>query len=239
MIYFIYGNNFSKSRDKLREILESSIKKNPESSYFKISEENWSEQAIEEMLQAQGLFQKKYIVVLDSIFEDERITDFILEKLEELQKSSNIFIIIENEPTKEIVKKISKFTEKVQEFSFKEAREKPQDFNVFLLTDALGKKDKKILWILYEKAKRSGVGAEDMHRVLFWQVRSMALSISSKNAEEAGLNPFVFKKSLSFSRNFSKKEILKMSSDLVRIYHDARKGLLDLDISLERFILNL
>lgn len=239
MIYFIYGNNFSKSRDKLREILEGSIEKNPESSYFKISGENWSEGAVEEMLQAQGLFQKKYIVVLDSVFENEKAADFVSEKLEELQKSPNIFIVIENEPAKEIAKKISKFAEKAQEFSLKETREKPQDFNVFFLADALGKKDKKTLWILYEKAKRSGVGAEDIHRILFWQVRSMASSISSKSAEEAGLNPFVFKKSLSFSRNFSKKEILKMSSDLVRIYHDARKGLLDLDISLERFILNL
>jgi len=239
MIYFIYGNNFLKSRDKLREILDSFIKKNPESSYLKIDKENWSENYLEEMLQVQGLFQNKYVVVLDLLFENKDIAEMILERMDDLKESSNIFIIIENEPTKEIVKKISKFSEKTQEFSLKEIKGKPKEFNIFLLTDTLGTKDKKNLWILYEKAKRSGVDPEEIHRILFWQVRALSSVVSSKNAEEAGLNPFVFKKSLGFSKNFSKKEILKLSSELVRIYHDARKGIMDLDIALERFILNL
>lgn len=239
MIYFIYGNNFSKSRDKLREILESSIRKNPESSYFKIDKENWSESALEEMLQAQGLFQNKYIVILDSVFENKDSATFILDKTEDLKKSPNIFIIIENEPTKETIKKISKFAEKVQEFVDGEREVGSKDFNVFSLTDALGSKDKKRLWILYEKAKREGVDSEEIHRILFWQTRAIISALSSQDAYKAGLNPFVFKKSLNFSENFSKKELIQMSSDLLKIYHEARKGVSSLDISLERFILNL
>ncbi len=239
MIYFIYGNNFSKARSKLREILDSSIKKNPESSYFKIDKENWNESALDEMLEAQGLFQNKYIVVLDSIFEVADSADFIMDKMQDLKDSPNIFIIIENEPTKEFVKKISKFSEKTQEFSLDKKKKDPEGFNVFSLTDALASKDKKRLWILYQKAKREGVVAEEIHRIFFWQIRAIVSAIASKNAEEAGLNPFVFKKSASFAKNFSRKELLNMSSELVKIYHEDRKGALDLDVALERFVLNL
>jgi len=113
------------------------------------------------------------------------------------------------------------------------------DFNIFSLGDALGKRDRKNLWILYEKAIASGISPEEIHGTLFWQVKSMILSKSAKDAEEAVLKPYVFKKSNSYAKNFTSEELFAISSKLVDIYHEARRGVHDFGIALELFILQV
>jgi len=67
----------------------------------------------------------------------------------------------------------------------------------------------------------------------------MIVARLSKDANESGLKPYVFQKSKSFAQNYSEDEMKKMSSSLVSIYHDSRRGIHDFDIALERFILSL
>src|SRR3989344_461017 len=121
-------------------------------------------------------------------------------------------------------------------FSDKNIKKK---FNIFTLTDALGRRDKKGFWVLYQKAKLNNVSDEEVHGILFWQIKNMLLSFDAKDAEAAGLNDFVFRKSLGFTKNYSYNELKKLLRELVFLYHDARKGIHKIDIALERFILSI
>jgi len=240
MIYLLYGNNFAKARAKLQGIIAEQLKKNTEASYFKLNSDNWSEGKLEELAGSKGLFQNKYIVVLDGLISDKEKGKIVLEHLPNLKISENIFILVEENLTKEILKKIEKHAEKVQVFSdISKEKIKSSEFNVFLLTDSLGSRDKKKLWVLYQKGIFSGMVPEEIHRLLLWQVKTMLVATASSNASEAGLNPFVYKKALSFSKNFTKKELVALSSKLVSIYHDTRRGIIDFDIALEGFVLGI
>jgi DNA polymerase III delta subunit len=240
MIYVLYGNDFEKSRAKVREIVASQIKKNRDASYFRITTEGWNPDSLEEFIGGRGLFQNKFIVVLDGLVGSKESADVVLGALVRLQESENIFIILEEKLTKEVVKKLEKRAEKVQVFEKKEGVEmKEGEFNVFALTDVFGSRDRKNLWVLYQKALFSGMAPEEIHRLLFWQVKAMLAPSITKSAGDAGLNPFVYKKALVFSKNFSHAELVKSSSELVRMYHDERRGRSDLSIDLERFLLGV
>lgn len=239
MIYFLYGDDRSKVRAKLREIILSQQKKNPEASYFELDEDTWNEEKLKEFIETQGLFQSKYIIVLNLLLEDKKISEFIISYLDHLRDSANIFIFSEGKVSKDISSKIEKRSEKSQVFSIIKKESKKKEVNVFELTDALGLRDKKKLWVLYQKALLQGVNTEEVHRLLTWQIKSLLSAKQSKSANEAGLNPFVFKKSVGFSKNFDLSELNNLSFNLVTMYHNARRGIIDFDISLEKFILDL
>ncbi len=239
MIYFLYGSDFSKVRTKLREIIVSQQKKNPDASYFKIEADTWRESSLEELLGSAGLFQNKYLIVLDGVFGDKKTGEKALPFLKDMANSQNIFIIVEGELTKEVGGKIEKKAEKTQHFSSPLEKTKKKSFDVFALTDAFGVRDKKQLWVLYQRALLEGVSTEEIHRLLLWQVKAILAVFISKDVRESGLNPFVYKKAASFSRNFSKEELINLETSLVIMYHDARRGVLDFDIGLERFVLNI
>jgi energy-converting hydrogenase Eha subunit H len=67
----------------------------------------------------------------------------------------------------------------------------------------------------------------------------MLLVAEAKTAGEAGVAPFVFTKAKNFLKNYSVPELQTLSSKLVRMYHDAHRGIHDFEIALERFVLHL
>ncbi len=239
MIYLLHGNDIQTSRKKLHTLLDGLFKKRPDAEYFHITPLNFSEFSIEELVSSQGLFEQKYIVVLDNLFEgkDKDLKDELLKFLKEMQGAEHIFIFLEDKLDKKTLIKFEKYSEKVQECSVEEI--KKERFNTFSLTDALGRRDKKQLWTLYQKAKVEHIADEEIHGILFWQVKSMLLASVSGNAKEAGLNPFVFNKSKGFLKNYSEGEVGKLSKKLISLSHDARRGIHEFDVALERFILAL
>jgi DNA polymerase III delta subunit len=239
MIYLIYGNNHEEVRKKVRAIVSAQIAKKPDALNFRITTENWKETNIEELLTSQGLFVQKYIVVFDHLLRIDDIGGELLKRMKDFAESEHIFIFSDGELTKEIVKKVEKKAEKVQECSEKKIQSVEKPFQVFSLADALGSRNKKELWVLYEKAMLSGLDSEEIHRILFWQVKAMLGATQTDSADEANLNPFVYKKSQGFARNFSQAELHGLSSKLVDLYHNARRGIVQFDVEMERFILGL
>jgi len=67
----------------------------------------------------------------------------------------------------------------------------------------------------------------------------MLLAHTSSTADEAGLNPFVYQKAKQGTRKYSPEELKQLSSSLVSLYHDARRGKHGLDEALERFVLSV
>ncbi len=238
MIYLIYGNNSDKAREKVRSLVDAQIAKKPDALHFRINSQNWANTNLEELIQSQGLFVNKYIVVFDHLLRDKEAGEILISSLLELGESEHIFIFLEGELTKEILKKVEKRAEKVQEISQAE-KQSVKEFNIFVLTDALGMKNKKDLWVLYQRAIEEGSEPEEIHGILFWQVKAMLASLNASSPEEAGLKPFVYQKSSRFAKNFKKEELHAMASRLVEIYHDARRGIVEFDTALERFILTI
>ncbi|MEX0652198.1 MAG: hypothetical protein WD509_01150 [Candidatus Paceibacterota bacterium] len=237
MIYLLHGNDIQTSRKKLHTLLDGLTQKRPDAEHFHIHTENRKEFSIAELIGSRGLFEEKYIVILDGLFIDKEERETLLTSLKEMQSAEHIFIFLEGKLDKKTITRFEKYAEKIQECSVAEI--KKERFNTFSLTDALGKRDKKGLWTLYQRAKAEHIADEEIHGILFWQVKSMLLSLQSAHAKEAGLNPFVYTKSKGFLKNYSDAEVRALSQRLVALSHDARRGIHEFDIALERFILTL
>ena len=237
MIYLIHGNDFEKARGKARELITALQKKKPGAEVFRLEDEMVNGSKLDELSGSQGLFERKYIVFADNVFRSEEAKEIVLGKLKSLAESENIFIFLENELNKTNLKELEKFAEKVQQFSATKKTEKA--FNVFSLTEKLGQRDKRGLWILYQKALAEGLAPEEIHGVLFWQIKAMLAAVLGKTAEEAGFKPFVFQKSRGFAKNYSAEELKNLSSKMVAVYHNSRRAGPDLDVALERLILEI
>ena len=243
MFYFLHGEDKDKARKKAHELIDGLTKKRPNASFFKVDSENFSLGKLEEMVGGQGLFENKQIVFFDNVLEDKEVKGGILDKIKEIAESPNAFVFLEGKTDKATVGKMEKSAEKVQEFGMgknsTQDKKPPDKFNVFSLTDVFGKRDKKNLWTLYQEALSRDVAPEEVHGILFWKLKSMIVASKSENVQESGMNPYVFQKSKNFGRNFSGEEMKRISSQLVSVYHDSRRGIHDFGIALEKFILNI
>lgn len=235
MIYFFSGDKFQEVKKSSQELIEKLVKDRPDSSVLQINEENFGEYELSGLSKEQGLFEKQLIVVLNYLISAESVWENIQAKLQEMAESKNIFILVEGPLDKRIRDKIGKTAKESKNFS----TEEKEKYNPFLLTDAYGAKNKKKLWVLYQQAILNGSAPEEIHGLLFWQVKSMLVAKLSASPVESGLKPFVFQKSKTFGQNFSEIELKKHSNDLVKIYHDIRKGTGDMSTGLEKFILKI
>lgn len=235
MLYLIHGTDEMRGRAKLHALLEGLFLKRPDAEYFHVTPETWSDYNLYELASAQGLFEQKHIVVLDKVFELEEAEEATVPSLEVLHTAPHPFIFLEGALSKKTVSAFEKHSEKIYIFE----KKKKGTFNMFSLADALGERNRKKLWTLYQKAKHENVSDEDIQRILFWQVKGMLFAKSSKNAEEAGMKPFPFSKSRGFLKNYTDPELTGLSRNLVAITHDAHRGAHELGIALERFILGI
>ncbi|MCW9054917.1 MAG: hypothetical protein OQJ98_03005 [Candidatus Pacebacteria bacterium] len=237
MIYLFYGTDTQRSRVKLHKLLDALAKKRPGAELFFVTLENSDAYHLAELTGSQGLFEQKYIVVFDQLFADKDKKEELTGAFKEMQTTEHMFIFLEGKLDKKTLTRFEKYAEKVEEFTAKET--KKERFNTFALADALGGRDRKGLWTLYQRAKRENIADEELHGLLFWQVKSMLLASQCGSAKEAGLNPFVFQKATRFLKNYTEPELRALSSKLVALSHDARRGIHDFDVALERFILNV
>ncbi len=237
MIYFLYGNDVNKGRGKLHELLNLATKKRPGAELFKITSENFSEGKLDELISSQGLFEQKYTVVLDNVFEKKDIKSFVVDKLEAMQESEQIFLMLEGNVDAATLKKIEKSSKQVQEF--KKAESKKPYFNIFSITEGLLERDKRELWISYVDFIKKGTASEEIHGIFFWQIKNMILACRAKSATETGLSPYVYKNALTGGRKYKTEELLKMSSELVEMTHKVRTGKGDMEIMLEKWVLGI
>jgi DNA polymerase III delta subunit len=238
MIYFFYGSDTDTARAKAHALMDGLLAKKPDASLFKFDADNFNTAEFDALSGSMGLFESNNIIFLDRVMENADAEEALLQRLGEMQESPNVIILLEGEPKKVICDKVGKKAAKAQEFSMRKKVAKPE-FNSFALADALGRRDKKELWSLFEEAQFAGKVAEELHGLLFWQMKSMLQAAVSKSAIDAGQKPFVYGKASRFAKNYSLEELKRKSSELVSIYHDARRGGTDMDIALEKFILSL
>lgn len=238
MLYVIYGTDIEKAREKSHTLFEALKTKKPDASAGILTAEVVTQDKLEELTQSQGLFENKQIIFMDRTLENKDVREVIIEKIDAIAESPNIFIFFEGKLTKEVLKKLEKRSEKIQEYVLDEETPK-ESSNFFALADALGSRDKKKLWTLFRDAVDKDAVPEEIHGILWWQAKSLALAAKTKNATEAGLNPFVYGKSKRFLSNWKEGEIDTMLSKLAHMYHEAHRGKVDFETELEKFTLDL
>jgi DNA polymerase III delta subunit len=237
MIYFLHGTDTKNSRKKMHEILGQLSSKRPNSEVFKITSENWQSEQFDELLGAQGLFEKKYIVVLDFLLSQKDIKENILQKLKEMQEAEHWFLILDGKTDAATTKKIEKFVFKSQEFE--KTENKKESPIIFTITDKLLARNKKQLWVCFTDLLGQGIPAEEIHGVLFWAVKNMIIVARVDSQKESGLAPFSYSKALSGGRNYRLAELKKMSGDLVEMVHKVRNGDGEMEVMLEKWVLGV
>lgn len=181
-----------------------------------------------------ALFGGRKLIKLDGVFENDEVLSSVVKNAEAFSKSDNIFVFLEAKILAPDLKKLKSFASICEESKLEE---KPKEkFNIFSLADALGRRDKKTLWVLYLKALRSGKAPEEISGTIFWQLKTMMI------LEQGGgktLSPYVVSKNKVSIKNFKKGELATISSKLIENYHEARRGRGDMEVALERLILSL
>lgn len=239
MIYVLYGTDTIKSRAKLTSLINTLLTKKPDAMLMRTDAEHFTEEFVSEYVESQGLFEQKSIIVFDMVFEDKVYKEILLKKLKELQRSDNVFIFLEGKMEAKALQKFEKYASKIQECSLPKTKDNKSGFNIFELSDALGVRNRKKMWVMYQEGKTNNISDEEMHGILFWGVKNMILSKTSSSAQEAGLSPFVYKKATSQASKYSLNELIKLSQNLVRMYHESRRGVTEFSVAFERFILEL
>lgn len=212
MIYLFYGTDTERARAKARALIEGLQKKKPDASYFKQTSDSLNEAVLEELTQGQGLFERKFIIYLDSIFDDAEKKELILSKLEPLKESENIFVILEKKLDAKSKKLFEKHSEEIKIYD--EAEKKTlKGFNIFDMTFALGAGNIQKAWTLFDEARRKEMKGEEIHGVLWWQMKKM------------------------YEKNPKDEKMKKGLFEMMSMYHEAHRGNVDFMRGLEKWIL--
>jgi len=242
MLYLFHGSDIEKSRVSAHKLIDSLRAKRPDASFVTVTADNWAPSIIDEHVGGQGLFSNKYIVFLDRLTENTEAKEVFVNVIESIGKSANIFIVLESKVNAELKKSFEKHAEKTVLHDLPSAGKMfgvKGEFNIFSLADAVGNRDRFRSWSIYRQAIDRGIELESILGTLFWQVKSMLVSLTGKSAAETGLSPFVYAKSKKASTNYSMDELKALLTMIVTLYHDGHRGLVDLELGTERILLEL
>ncbi|HET8991713.1 MAG TPA: DNA polymerase III subunit delta [Candidatus Saccharimonadales bacterium] len=116
---------------------------------------------------------------------------------------------------------------------------------IFDLLEAAFSGNGKRMIKLYDEQRQLKVEPQQIISMLSWQLHILVLVMSAKNknsdeiAREAGLNPYVVRKSQTLSRQLSPSRISDLISNLLQIDTDSKSKNIDLDDALTHFLLTI
>lgn len=233
MLYGFFGTDTVGVRERAHTFVVSHEEKGSE--LVRILPEQFVPSALEDAAGSTSLFGNEYIFVIDTPSEDSSMFEYVFGHLDMLKESPHTFVIIEGGLKASEKKVLTKSAEELVEVTGGKA----ERFNMFGFADALGRRDKKSLWILFATAKGRGVSAEEIIGILFWQLKVLRLVSRTSSPEESGQKPFVFNKAKSALKKFKDGELDALSRSLLTLYHDGHSGAHDIDLALERWVLKV
>ncbi|MDZ7726520.1 MAG: hypothetical protein U5L75_02995 [Candidatus Campbellbacteria bacterium] len=235
MLYFFYGRR-SFVKPELKKIRDVLLTKRPDALLLSFDDSS-AELDLEELALGRGLFETRYIVELDGLFSSGAFSGHEKEAVNRMQESENVFFVLEEELPKKPYETLRKNAEKTLEE--KKQKKSQKEFSSFSLADALASRDKKRLWVLFNEAVERGYVLEEIHGILFWQMKMIVLAQKTNSAEEAGVKQFPYSKAKTASKNYSVEEAENVLHQLTSALVDAREKNLPLEHTLERVILSL
>ncbi|MFA7252403.1 MAG: hypothetical protein WC027_00920 [Candidatus Paceibacterota bacterium] len=227
MIFLFHGDDTAKARKVAQKNIEAAKKKHLKAEFFKLNNENFSENRLDELIASQGLFYSGSIIFADNLLEEDEVSEIVIKKMKEISTSPNLFIFLEKKLNKKELETFKKYSQKIEELkklekklNKKEALAlKGEKIDFFEFANALGDRNKKLLWTLYQDALAEKVPSEEVHGIFFWKVKSLLSS--------------------GYTNRYDKKTLKEMSTKLFNMYHLAHRGEIDFPTALERFILEI
>ncbi len=252
MIFLTFGTDKIKCLDKHNALVKALVAKNPVASVFKVGGDNFIPEQFEELIAGQTLFAQKYIVGCDNLLLNKEANKFLLDKLDKIATSENIFIFVETEEMlspsaskeekgkcdkrRREIEKIKKLARRAQEFVSRGAKE---EFNLFSIVDAFSARDRKTAWTLYQEALLAGVAPEQILWKLIWQTDNMLIVMQTKKEKTIKMKPFVLEKTRRAAKKFTLEELKAMSAAFIDLYHSEYLGTDDFEFGLEKIILSI
>lgn len=182
MIHLFFGDD---TKNKLLNY-EKFIKSLPgDVEIFSFSRNDFDQTQIESFYSGSGLFFSKSALIFPSLLEKEEVREFVLEKLDLMATSQNLFIFLESKLNKPVLDAFKKAKAKIEMFELPKA--KKERFDNFLLANAFANKDKLNMWIYFRQAMDLGVGMEELIGMLFWKIKDMILKKNFSKYSEAKL----------------------------------------------------
>jgi len=163
-----------------------------------------------------------------------------------LAQSPNTFIFLTDELSAALKKELSKHGAELCEYNLSvkarqdiEREEKREAARIYKVSDALLARDRRGLWVAYQRALTEGFDPEELYWKLSWQIKNILIASQASSATEAGLHPFVFQKSRGALAKYDKEELIALSGTLLDLWRDTHSGRKELPIALEQFILSV
>lgn len=238
MIKFYVGEDTYNARKLLREEVELARKESPYALYVRFDETSFDPESVHDAFSGGGMFNPWNILIFEDISEHADGESFYENLLPQFIGTEHRVYILEKKLTKKI---LEKFKDKaiISEFTPPKKREIAQ--NNFAIADAIGAKDKKNIWVEFEKARRSGRATEELHGTIFWAFKSLYIcgTMQKEEALASGVKEYTFRTYKNYSKNYLVNDLKKILTQLKEMYHDAHRGEGDLGLALERMLLSL
>ncbi|MFM2414641.1 MAG: hypothetical protein RI911_334 [Candidatus Parcubacteria bacterium] len=190
MLYAYIGSDRKKSEEKAQSLIRSLMQREPNASLVSVSEEQFEGFDIDGLLQTQGLFKSKMIIVLRGVFSLK--AELFIDAVESYATSEHIVVLIDGVLNAAHKQLLGRHVQQLVETELTE-KSKKTAHNPFGITDALYERDVKRLFVEIEHARVS-VELEACVGTLFWGAKVMSVAAVAKNADEAGIKPFVYQK---------------------------------------------
>ena len=211
MLYLYTGTD----REKSRAAMDAALKKisTKDIRIVRITDAN-APADLRAALSGAGMFAEEQVVVCDGVFGNEEMRTEMLEGLKSMRDSKDTFFVLEEKPDAATRKQIEKYAEDSQRF---DAPGKKKDGSIFGLSNALARRDKKALWVGYQRELAKGTAPEAIHGVLFWAVKNMFLSAKKDPERSRGAH---------------------LLAILAELPHESRRRGEEMEYALERFVLS-
>lgn len=238
MIRIFWGEDTAAARRALGRAVHDEKKSRPSAVIFRFDDLNFDPAAAREALSAISMFGDGNIVIFDGVTEHPEGS--LASKLVlEYRGSNNVILCRERAVEKETIEKL-KTHALIQEFPLKTVK-KEEHPNNFAIADALARRDRRGAWVEFERAMRRGVPAEEIHGIIFWQVKTLYISATQtkEEAARAGVKDYSWKKGAQNAKNFLISDLERLLELLKDMYHRSHRGELDLSIAIEKLLLTI
>jgi hypothetical protein len=241
MFYIFHGQNVEESLRKRARLLQMIRQKKPFVDTVALETSDVSSVDFNQLSARCGLFEPCSIYMIDSALSDATTRALIIDNIEIIAKSHNVFIFFEREGlSKSVLDKLETLCAKVYLSSHSTEFQKVNDNReLFALADALSSRAKKDLWIRYSEVMLDGKSSEEVLAILFWQVKALMIARASTSASQAKLSPFVYAKAVRQAHKWSQDKLKALAWALVVCFHDSRRGVCNMQDRLEKIILSI
>jgi len=235
MLKVFFGNDVIRVREAASAYLSELREQDSELDVSRLEPENYETGQLASLSETMPLFGGSKVYLVDTPSLLAPFWEEVLAEIETLERSQHTFILLEGNILAADKKKITKFIDDLTEFKSAAKTE----FNAFQLAEVTARKDKRLLWLLLAEARVSGLSAEEMIGIIWWQLKTLRLANLTRSAEEAGVKDYPYNKAKKALSNFKSGEVEGLSLSLLSLYHDGHLGKRDIDLALEEWALRL